>query len=206
MSQKASAFRLVWTDWKMASPTRNQVLTLVLSLAVVLLAAATVYLLVSVISPDASSGIAAGVEASSARWTALGQFYAAETLRADHSAAAAADSARWTALGDYYAAEALRAERSADASAARYQAMAEFYNSHAASLEPGTMADSARWTALGDYYTAKALHAERSADASAARWTALGAHHLARYEAAAAASSARYQAMADWYAAKAVQR
>ena len=148
MSQKASAFRLVWTDWKMASPTRNQILMLVLSLAAVMLAAATVYLLVSVISPDGSSGIAAGVEASSARWTALGEYYAPES-----NAAAAASSARWTALGEHYRAESLRAERSANASSARWSALGAY---HLARYEAAAAASSARYQAMADWYAAKA--------------------------------------------------
>ena len=169
MSQKASAFRLVWTDWKIASPTRNQVLVLVLSLAAVVLAAATVYLLVSVINPDASSGIAAGVEASSARWSALGATYAP-----DRSAATAAGSARWTALGAYHLA---RYEAAAAASSARYQALAEYYNTEAASLVPSMTADSTRWTALGAYHLARY---EATAAASSARYQALANWYAAK--------------------------
>jgi hypothetical protein len=62
----------------------------------------------------------AGVDASSARWTALGAYYTAK-----YEAAAAASSARWTALGAYYTA---KYEAAAAASSARYEAIAEWYS------------------------------------------------------------------------------
>jgi hypothetical protein len=66
-----------------------------------------------------AAGIEAGVDASSARWAALGAYHTTK-----YEAAAAASSARWAALGAYYTA---KYEAAAAASSARYQAMAEWY-------------------------------------------------------------------------------
>ena len=56
-------------------------MAVILCLVVAALATACVHGLVSVLRPDCSLGIAAAVEACSARWVALGQHYAAATLR-----------------------------------------------------------------------------------------------------------------------------
>jgi hypothetical protein len=73
----------------------------------------------------------------------------------------------------------------------------------AADHERATAASAARYQALAEYYGAKTANLERSAAASAARWNGLAAAYAADYERAAAASAARYQALAKWYAQKA---
>lgn len=65
---------------------------------VVVLVAATFLTLISAVRPEVSSGVAAGIEASSARWAALGATYTP-----DYEAIAAVNSARWAALGKWYA-------------------------------------------------------------------------------------------------------
>lgn len=72
-------------------------------------------------TPFAAAGAAPGQAelASTARWKALGEFYAARL-----EASAAASSARWKAAGEYYTAEN---EASLAASSARYEAMAKFF-------------------------------------------------------------------------------
>jgi hypothetical protein len=110
------------------------------------------------------------LEASSARWSALGEYY---TTR--YEAAAAASSARYSALADHYNA---RYEAAALASSARYQALAEFYGAGGyPSVAAGVDASSARWSALGAYYAQR--YYEATATASSARYTALAKYYIA---------------------------
>ena len=70
-------------------------IVLVLSvLALTVVAALTVP---SLIAPAVQNGTAAGVDASTARWTALGEYYSGE------STARTADAARWPSLGEFFA-------------------------------------------------------------------------------------------------------
>ena len=102
---KASTLGTTWMFGRHESRRSNQVLALGLILVALLLASASVYLLAPVLSTGGSSGAAAGIEAASARWSALGAFYMAR-----YEAAAAASSARWQALGQWYASRAVKTE------------------------------------------------------------------------------------------------
>jgi hypothetical protein len=69
--------------------------------------------------------------------------------------AQAADTARWMAMGEYYAAVEAVQSRGRAADAARWTAMGEYYENLAMSqnLDRGRAADAARWTAMANYYT-----------------------------------------------------
>ena len=87
--------------------------------AALLLLVVAVAMLVVMLLPDLpvpSAGSAAGLDASSARWAALGRYYSRQR-------ALSADSARWQALGRSYT----RLERSNEASSARWQALGESF-------------------------------------------------------------------------------
>ena len=100
MSQKVDTLSMVRMDGERISQARKQVIVVVVSLMAVALVAVSAYLLVSVFGPDVSPEIVAGVEASSARWSAMGVAYAP-----DYEAIAEVSSARWSALGEQYLAE-----------------------------------------------------------------------------------------------------
>ena len=72
MSQKVDTLSMVRMDGKKVSLTRNQVVVIVVSLVAVALLAVSAYFVVSGFGPDVSPEIVAGVEASSARWSAMG--------------------------------------------------------------------------------------------------------------------------------------
>lgn len=75
-----------------------------------------------------------------------------------------ASSARWAAWGAYFANQA---ESAAALSTARYQGLAESYQS-------ANNADTARWTAWGSYFLAQA---ESAAALSTARYEGLAQHY-----------------------------
>ena len=124
MSHKVNALNAGWMGGKTESRVRKEAVLAVLISAAVLLVAAGVWALLSVARPEVSSGVAAGVDASSARWAALGTHYTRDYDTRDYGAIAAVSSARWSALGAYYLA---RCEAAAAASSARYQALAGWY-------------------------------------------------------------------------------
>jgi hypothetical protein len=126
--------------------------------------------------------VAAGVDAASARYQAMGQFVVARAERA-----ADASSARYQAQADAY-------DPAGAASGARWAALGAYWSGSTA----GSEADAARYRAMGQFYAEKA---EAAAAASSARYNALGAHYAQRAEAAASASSARYNALGAYYAA-----
>jgi len=82
-----------------------------------------------------------GLEASSARWAAVGRFYADQLERA-----AATDSARWAAAGRFYTD---RFERAAAADAARWAAAGLFYSNL---FERAAVVSSARYSAMAVFY------------------------------------------------------
>jgi hypothetical protein len=186
MTHKAST--LVWSGVKSDSQVLRWGVRVVLGLLAVALVAAGAYAVLPATSPEGASGAAAGVEASSARWAAMGSHFEAQMR------ARAADTARWAALGEQYGHD-YRMIAAIDS--ARWSALGRHYQSRVAA---GVRAGSARWAALGRLYGITPALAERSAETSAERWSALGASYMARYEAATAASSARYQALAEYYA------
>ena len=87
-------------------------------------------------------GISAGVEASSARWTALGAHFAP-----DYGAIATVNAARLNALGEYFGKSKARA-----ADAARWNALGAHF---APDYEAIAAVNSARWSALGALYACK---------------------------------------------------
>jgi hypothetical protein len=163
MNRKAGTLSMVWTEGARV-PLARYLFLLVLGLAAVMLAAASIYHLMSVLSPGASSGVAAGVEAASARWSALGAHYAP-----DYEAIATASSARWSALGEYLSKAKARA-----ADTARWNALGAHY---APDYEAIATVSSARWSALGAHY---APDYEAIAAVNSARWTALAESYAAR--------------------------
>jgi hypothetical protein len=164
----------------------KMIAAIALGLGLVALAVVVVMLVFSADGTDAESATAAGLEASSARWSALGESYApdyeaiadadsarygalAERYVPDYERAAAANSARWTAM-----AVAVSEAEARTADAARWSAMAERYAPDYKSI---AQTSSDRWSAVGELYRSKV---EAGLDASAARWTAVGAWYLAR--------------------------
>ena len=89
-----------------------------------------------------------GIDASAARWNALGAHYAP-----DYEAIAAVNSARWNALGAYFGADS----KARVADAARWNALGAHY---APDYEAIAAVNSARWNALGESYAAKAFQAQ----------------------------------------------
>ncbi len=149
MTHKANAASMVWTGGKGGTRAPRRVVLVVLGLVVVALAVASVYLLLVGAQPAVGTGVAAGEEASTARWAAIGGHYSrdcaavaavdaarwsalGEAYRSRVAAGTEASSARWTALGEAYLS---RYEAAAGASAARYQAMAEAFAEEAAAAK-----------------------------------------------------------------------
>jgi len=120
-----------------------------------------------------------------------------------------------------YAATHVTADvEAADLSAARWQAMGEFYEEQGMltrenfDYEQAADFSAARWQAMGEFYeeqgmlTRENFDYEQAADFSAARWQAMGEFYeeqgmLTRddfdYEKAADLSAARWQAMGEYY-------
>jgi endo-beta-N-acetylglucosaminidase D len=157
-------------EWSWSQPwefvAHNKMLVVV-GLALVLLAASVVaYATLPAPVREPTAWLDASLEASSARWTGLGTYYAekaARTATLGNPASLEATTARWTGLGNYYA------EKAASTMTARYQALGEYYLGNPASLE----ATTARWTGLGNYY------AEKAASAMTARYQAMGEYFAA---------------------------
>ena len=208
MKSKSTALNLSSTFGMESILQRKTMSTLVLGLLLLALAFGAVFAVMSVIEPRLLSGTSAGLEASSARWAALGEYFGAE------SRVRSADAARWSALGEYYAPnyEAIaavnsarwsalgnlyrnRLETSLEASSARWAALGEYFGADSRART----ADTARWSALGEFYTP---NYEAIQTINSARWSALGTSLMARYENAAAISSARYQALGRHYEAE----
>lgn len=95
MSQKAGMLNLVQVVGGSESRGRRQ--RLVVGLIAMVLVVAAIISMVFAVRLDVSSGVAAGIEASSARWVALGGAYGP-----DYEASADASSARWSAMGEWY--------------------------------------------------------------------------------------------------------
>jgi len=100
MTHKASALGMALNVGKRETHGLKPVMMIALSVVAIALAVASVYGLVTVLRPEVGSGVAVAVDASTARWSALGASYSSEALRTVHSAEASA--ARWSALGDSY--------------------------------------------------------------------------------------------------------
>jgi hypothetical protein len=95
----------------------------------------------------------------------------------------AADAARYTAMAEFYAAQTESIQQGRKADAARYTAMAEFYNAKAADTLRVLEADTARYTAMAKYYTEKeAIRVQRSLNADATRYTAMAEYYMKMQE------------------------
>lgn len=98
MNHKVNSFGMEWIIGKGKPLLRKEAVWLVLISLAVVLVAATFLALTSAVRPEVLSRVAAGIDASSARWAALGATYAP-----DYEAIATVNSARWAALGEWYA-------------------------------------------------------------------------------------------------------
>jgi hypothetical protein len=123
VNHNSEAFSLSWLGLQRRPLGQSKILLLALGMLVLVLAVAAVVMVAPAIKGAESPATVSGIDADSARWQALGAYYAP-----DFEAASATSSARWQALAAEYAA---RYERSAAASSARYQALAEWYTSNA---------------------------------------------------------------------------
>jgi hypothetical protein len=147
MEHKGSIHTLDRTDGSVAPRSRRRIMLFALGLAVFLLAAATIYLSLPTVESSAAPELAGETTADSARWAAIGEYYAARTAGVERGAAASV--ARWNAMGAHYAGKA----SNVDASVARWEAMAEHYAAEAADVERGAAASVARWEAMGETYS-----------------------------------------------------
>lgn len=87
-----------------------------------------------------------GIDASAARWTALGVYYAP-----DYEAIATVNAARWTALAQHFDAES----RGRVADAARWNALGARYTAQEKQdLQRGIDASAARYSAIAQYHAA----------------------------------------------------
>jgi hypothetical protein len=121
MEHKGSIITLDSTDGSVNTPSRRRLFLLTLGVAVLLLVAAVVYLSLPAVESNPASELTGEITADSARWAAIGDFYAAKA--ADVERGAAADAARWDAMGEHYTANG----SNVDASVARWEAMGEHY-------------------------------------------------------------------------------
>lgn len=167
MEHKASFHTLDRTDGSVAPRSRKRLILFALGVAVLLLVA-TIYLSLPAVESSVAPGLTGGTTSDSARWAAMGDYYAAEA--ADVKRGAASNAARWNAMGEHYAAKALDVEQ---ITAARWNAMGEYYAAKAFNVD----ANVARWEAMGDHYAAEAADVERGAAASVARWVAMGEYY-----------------------------
>lgn len=176
MEHKESTLHIDRTDRSAAPRSRRLLFLFALGAAVLFLVAGTISLSLQAAESNPASELIGEIGADSARWEAMGDYYAARA--ADIERGAAASVTRWEAMGDHYAAEAADIERSAAASVARWEAMGEHYAAKAADVERGAAASVARWEAMGEYYAAKAAaDVERGTAASVARWEAMGEYY-----------------------------
>ena len=132
MSRMSGTANLFWIDGGMGVFVRRNVNMLLLGLLVLALATFGVLAVNSLSGPSVSLGVAAGLEASTARWSALGAQFS-------EAGAQAADSARWSALAAHFAPNY---ELVATTSSARWNALGKAFGVQ------GRNADSARWVGL----------------------------------------------------------
>ena len=95
MTHKASAINMVWKGGKGETQALRRVVLAVMGLAVVGLAVASVYVLVAGLEPETTSGVMAGLEASSARWAAVGGRSIRGIVRARRPRLSQPGGARW---------------------------------------------------------------------------------------------------------------
>ncbi|HSG15593.1 MAG TPA: hypothetical protein VLE70_04635 [Anaerolineae bacterium] len=146
MEHKGSTLTLDRTDGSVAPRSRRPLFLFALGVAVLLLAAAAIYLSLPAVESNPAPELTGGITADSARWAAIGDYYAAKA--ADVERGAAANAARWNAMGEHYVGKAFNV----DANVARWEAMGEHYAAEAADVERGAGASVARWVAMGEYY------------------------------------------------------
>jgi len=96
-------------------------------------------------------------------------------------------------------------QRGIEADAARYTAMAEYYNAQKESVALGIQADAARYTAMTDFYPAWRESLDRVHETDAARYTGMSAFYaewMDGFRQVHEADAARYTAMAKYYSGK----
>jgi hypothetical protein len=86
MSSHSGAFGLFWKNGKQDPLARDGILALAAGLLVLTLAVVAIAAVTPFTDYETSPGIATGIEAGSARWSALGALYAAENATAAHQA------------------------------------------------------------------------------------------------------------------------
>jgi hypothetical protein len=78
MNRKSGTLGLLWTNGKQNTLASDGIFALVLGLLALTLAVIVIVVVMPLADHEVSPGIGAGVEASSARWSALGELYAAD--------------------------------------------------------------------------------------------------------------------------------
>jgi hypothetical protein len=77
MNRKSGAISLLWANGKQEALASKGILALGVGLLALTLAIVVIVVVMPLADQEVSPGITAGIEADSARWTALGEFYAA---------------------------------------------------------------------------------------------------------------------------------
>jgi len=77
MNRKSGAFGLLWTNGKQDTLASDGILALVVGLLALTLAVVVIVVVMPLADHEISPGITTGVEGGSARWSALGELYAA---------------------------------------------------------------------------------------------------------------------------------
>jgi hypothetical protein len=147
----------------------GQLATVFLVGAVVLMAVLVLAFLASAParSVESSDPGQRSLEADTARWTAMSEFYEAQVQAEQRSMDAY--EARNTGLAAHYEAQQ---ERVMNADAARLTGLAQYHRLNAMD------ADAARWVAMGEFYTVQAEAQQRAWDAYGARLTGQAEHFL----------------------------
>ena len=115
MTRKSSTLSQLSVNGMESVQVLKTISAIILGLSLLALVVVAVIMVFSAGGPEVSTGTAAGIEASSARWSALGESYAP-----DYEAVAAASSARYSAMG-----ESLARSKASVADVARWNALAE---------------------------------------------------------------------------------
>jgi len=104
-------------------------------------------------APVSESSIKSGIEADTARYTAMAEYYIAQ--KESVALGIQADAARYTAMTAFYPAWRESLNRVYAVDAARYTAMTTFYAAWRNDLKQVHEADAARYTAMAKYYAGK---------------------------------------------------
>ena len=153
MTRKTSTFRQLSVNGIGNMNAVKTISAIILGLSLLALVVLAVATLFSTGGSGVLLGTEAGLEASTARWSALGESYAP-----DYEAVAAASSARYSAMG-----EALARSQGGTAELGRWKALGERYSPDFMTV---AAVGSARYSALGDLHLSRI---QAGNEASAAR-------------------------------------